>query len=140
MSHLTKEEIHLLRDAARRGLRRRGQDADPDVCAAVDLLAANLFDPSFRPARALAEHGLGGDGLRRRFVRQLGAPPAELLQEVRLETGRTLLADPLLAPSIEEVAEIAGFGSRTTFWRACRQAYGRPPSALRAAETLPEAA
>lgn len=140
MSPLTKAEIRILHDAARRGLRRRGQDADPDVCAAVDLLAANLFDPSFRPGKALAEHGLGGDGLRRRFVRRLGAAPAELLQEVRLETARTLLAEPRLALSVEEVTAIAGFGSRTTFWRLCRQVYGRPPSALRDAAPVAEAA
>ena len=139
MRDRTREWIRLEQADARARLLARGHGADPRVRRMLAHLAEHVFDPAFRPGRLVQACGLGDHNLRRLFRRQLGVSPSALARAVRLETARTLLAEPRAAVDVRTAAAAVGL-SYSTFWRLCRHRWDRPPSALRAAETLPEAA
>ena len=65
----------------------------------------------------------------RRFKESLGASPGEWLTETRVDAARQLLEAG--ATSIEEVAELAGFGSVATLRHHFRTRLGTSPAAYR---------
>jgi AraC family transcriptional activator FtrA len=66
----------------------------------------------------------------RRFKDSLGSSPGEWLTETRVDTARQLLEAG--AASIEEVADIAGFGSVATLRHHFRNRVGVSPARYRA--------
>lgn len=73
--------------------------------------------------------GMSRRGLHTAFVQQLGRTPGEELQRVRIERAKKLLAEP--GHKMEELAEICGYQSATSFSFAFRQATGKSPKQYR---------
>lgn len=74
--------------------------------------------------------GLSRAYFSRRFRAACGQPPMRWLRDLRLATGRHLLATTSL--SVEAVARQVGWTDRFQFSRMMRRRSGRPPSAWRA--------
>ncbi|HEY7359534.1 MAG TPA: AlkA N-terminal domain-containing protein, partial [Streptosporangiaceae bacterium] len=68
--------------------------------------------------------------LRRLLLAELGTTPIALARTTRLQTARRLLAETGMP--VTEIAFASGFSSVRQFNASFREAYGRPPTALRA--------
>ncbi|HEY1324579.1 MAG TPA: Ada metal-binding domain-containing protein, partial [Streptosporangiaceae bacterium] len=124
-----------------RRCRPEASPGSPDWNARADLAA--------RAVRLIAdgyadEHGIGGLARRlavterhlRRLLRaELGATPIGLARTARLQTSRRLLAETDMP--VTEIAFASGFASIRQFNASFREAYGRPPTALRARAPRP---
>ncbi len=118
-----------------RRCRPEASPGSPDWNARADLAA--------RAVRLIAdgyadEHGISGVAqrlavtdrhLRRLLLAELGATPIALARTTRLQTARRLLAETGMP--VTEIAFASGFSSIRQFNASFREAYGRPPSALR---------
>jgi AraC family transcriptional regulator, activator of mtrCDE len=122
--------IHLQRESANRGL--------------LGLLAHRQLGGPVRamleePARnwSLNELATRANASRASFVRMFRGvaqrPPLEFLTELRLELARRKLKTTGLA--LADIAAEAGYQSESSFSRAFKRRFGRPPGALRAGQT-----
>jgi AraC family transcriptional regulator, regulatory protein of adaptative response / DNA-3-methyladenine glycosylase II len=119
-----------------RRCRPESSPGSPDWNARADLAA--------RAVRLIAdgyadEHGISGLArrlavaerhLRRLLLAELGTTPIALARTTRLQTARRLLAETGML--VTEIAFASGFSSVRQFNASFREAYGRPPTALRA--------
>ncbi|HSS89735.1 MAG TPA: AlkA N-terminal domain-containing protein [Streptosporangiaceae bacterium] len=119
-----------------RRCRPEASPGSPDWNARADLAA--------RAVRLIAdgyadEHGISGLArrlavterhLRRLLLAELGTTPIALARTTRLQTARRLLAETDMP--VTEIAFASGFASIRQFNASFREAYGRPPTALRA--------
>ena len=119
-----------------RRCRPESSPGSPDWNARADLAA--------RAVRLIAdgyadEHGISGLArrlavterhLRRLLLAELGTTPIALARTTRLQTARRLLAETGMP--VTEIAFASGFSSVRQFNASFREAYGRPPTALRA--------
>ena len=119
-----------------RRCRPEASPGSPEWNARADLAA--------RAVRLIAdgyadEHGISGLArrlavterhLRRLLLAELGTTPIALARTTRLQTARRLLAETDLP--VTEIAFASGFASVRQFNASFREAYGRPPTALRA--------
>jgi len=124
-----------------RRCRPEASPGSPDWNARADLVA--------RAVRLIAdgyadEHGISGLAqrlavterhLRRLLLAELGTTPIALARTTRLQTARRLLAETDMP--VTEIAFASGFASVRQFNASFRDAYGRPPSALRAGAPRP---
>jgi AraC family transcriptional regulator, regulatory protein of adaptative response / DNA-3-methyladenine glycosylase II len=124
-----------------RRCRPEASPGSPDWNARADLAA--------RAVRLIAdgyadEHGISGLArrlavterhLRRLLLAELGTTPIALARTTRLQTARRLLAETDMP--VTEIAFASGFASVRQFNASFREAYGRPPTALRARVTRP---
>lgn len=76
-----------------------------------------------------AEGGLSQSGLRRLMQTAHGRAPLAHLRQLRLGLARTALEQERL--SVEQAAELAGYGSPANFATAFRRAFGTTPSKVR---------
>ncbi|MGH4016470.1 MAG: GlxA family transcriptional regulator [Pseudonocardiaceae bacterium] len=100
----------------------------PSVRAAQDLIHA---DPSadLRVPELARRVGMSVRHFTREFTRALGRPPAEYVEEVRVDAARRLLeAEPVL---VGVAATRCGFGSAETMRRAFLRRLGVPPDHYR---------
>jgi len=118
-----------------RRCRPEASPGSPDWNARADLAA--------RAVRLIAdgyadEHGISGLArrlavterhLRRLLLAELGTTPIALARTTRLQTARRLLAETDMP--VTEIAFASGFASIRQFNASFREAYGRPPTALR---------
>ena len=118
-----------------RRCRPEASPGSPDWNARADLAA--------RAVRLIAdgcadEHGISGLArrlavterhLRRLLLAELGTTPIALARTTRLQTARRLLAETSMP--VTEIAFASGFASVRQFNASFREAYGRPPTALR---------
>jgi AraC family transcriptional regulator, regulatory protein of adaptative response / DNA-3-methyladenine glycosylase II len=118
-----------------RRCRPEASPGSPDWNARADLAA--------RAVRLIAdgyadEHGISGLArrlavterhLRRLLLAELGATPIALARTARLQTARRLLTETDMP--VTEIAFASGFASIRQFNASFREAYGRPPTALR---------
>jgi AraC family transcriptional regulator of adaptative response / DNA-3-methyladenine glycosylase II len=118
-----------------RRCRPEASPGSPDWNARADLAA--------RAVKLIAdgyadEHGISGLArrlavterhLRRLLLAELGATPIALARTTRLQTARRLLAETDMP--VTEIAFASGFASVRQFNASFREAYGRPPTALR---------
>ncbi len=118
-----------------RRCRPEASPGSPDWNARADLAA--------RAVRLIAdgyadEHGISGLArrlavterhLRRLLLAELGTTPIALARTTRLQTARRLLAETDMP--VTEIAFASGFASVRQFNASFREAYGRPPTALR---------
>src|SRR5690349_20124690 len=118
-----------------RRCRPEASPGSPDWNARADLAA--------RAVRLIAdgyadEHGIRGLArrlavterhLRRLLLAELGTTPIALARTTRLQTARRLLAETDMP--VTEIAFASGFASVRQFNASFREAYGRPPTALR---------
>src|SRR5215831_11274717 len=124
-----------------RRCRPEASPGSPDWNARADLAA--------RAVRLIAdgyadEHGISGLArrlavterhLRRLLLAELGTTPIALARTTRLQTARRLLAETDMP--VTEIAFASGFASVRQFNASFREAYGRPPTALRARAPRP---
>lgn len=99
----------------------------PQLAAALRHTRNTLADITIDDAAAAA--GVSPRSLRRLCNRELQMTWREYTQQTRLMRAAALLADPEL--SVLQVATRVGFDSASSFTRAFRGAWGRPPSAYR---------
>jgi AraC family transcriptional regulator, regulatory protein of adaptative response / DNA-3-methyladenine glycosylase II len=125
-----------------RRCRPEASPGSPDWNARADLAA--------RAVRLIAdgyadEHGISGLArrlavtdrhLRRLLLAELGTTPIALARTTRLQTARRLLAETDMP--VTEIAFASGFASVRQFNASFREAYGRPPTALRARVPRPK--
>lgn len=101
------------------------QTRNPGLIALVNLMKAHFEDPL--DMEALAERaGYSRRHIERLFKTTLGESPARFYQNLRLDHGRSLLADTEL--SLFEIAAACGFESKAYFSRAFCKRFGEPPS------------
>jgi AraC family transcriptional regulator of adaptative response / DNA-3-methyladenine glycosylase II len=124
-----------------RRCRPEASPGSPDWNARADLAA--------RAVRLIAdgyadEHGISGLArrlavterhLRRLLLAELGTTPIALARTTRLQTARRLLAETDMP--VTEIAFASGFASVRQFNASFREAYGRPPTVLRARVSRP---
>ena len=124
-----------------RRCRPEASPGSPDWNARADLAA--------RAVRLIAdgyadEHGISGLArrlavterhLRRLLLAELGTTPIALVRTTRLQTARRLLAETDMP--VTEIAFASGFASVRQFNASFQEAYGRPPTALRARTARP---
>ena len=127
-----------------RRCRPEASPGSPDWNARADLAA--------RAVRLIAdgyadEHGISGLArrlavterhLRRLLLAELGTTPIALARTTRLQTARRLLAETNMP--VTEIAFASGFASVRQFNASFREAYDRPPTALRARVPRPRRA
>ncbi|OBI93117.1 AraC family transcriptional regulator [Mycobacterium asiaticum] len=99
----------------------------PQLAAALKCTRNALSDITLEQAAAAA--GMSSRSLRRLCHRELRMTWRDYTQQARLMQAAALLADPQL--SVLQVATRVGFDSASSFTRAFRSAWGRPPSAYR---------
>lgn len=99
----------------------------PQLAAALQHTRNTLADITIDDAAAAA--GMSPRSLRRLCHRELGMTWRDYTQQARLMRAAALLADPEL--SVLQVATRVGFDSASSFTRAFRGAWGKPPSAYR---------
>ncbi|OBF79992.1 hypothetical protein A5791_09545 [Mycobacterium sp. 852002-51163_SCH5372311] len=99
----------------------------PQLAAALKHTRNALADINIDDAAAAA--GMSARSLRRLCERELKMTWRAYTQQARLMQAAALLADPQL--SVVQVATRVGFDSASSFTRAFRSAWGRPPSAYR---------
>jgi AraC family transcriptional regulator of adaptative response / DNA-3-methyladenine glycosylase II len=124
-----------------RRCRPEASPGSPEWNARADLAA--------RAVRLIAdgyadEHGISGLArrlavterhLRRLLLAELGTTPIALARTTRLQTARRLLAETDMP--VTEIAFASGFASVRQFNASFREAYDRPPTALRARVSRP---
>ena len=124
-----------------RRCRPEASPGSPDWNARADLAA--------RAVRLIAdgyadEHGISGLArrlavterhLRRLLLAEFGTTPIALARTTRLQTARRLLAETDMP--VTEIAFASGFASVRQFNASFREAYGRPPTALRSRAPRP---
>lgn len=98
---------------------------NPGLIALVRLMQDNIEDPLTMEDLA-AQAGYSRRHIERLFQRALGQTPARFYLNLRLDHGRSLLADTDLA--LAEVAVAAGFADKGYFAKAFRARFGCPPS------------
>ena len=106
------------------------------VARALHLIAEGALDRNGVDDLA-ARLGVGDRHLRRLFDRYVGASPISVAQAHRLLFAKQLISDTRLP--MTEIALAAGYLSVRRFNDAFREAYGRPPSALRRSSAVADA-
>jgi len=74
---------------------------------------------------------LGTRQFNRVFVRETGQSPAKAIENLRLETARSLMEDT--DQTIDSIAQQTGFADRDRMRRAFLRAFGQPPQTIRRA-------
>jgi AraC family transcriptional regulator, activator of mtrCDE len=102
---------------------------DPPIARAFAEMASR---PSLQHSvQALAHSaGLSRSAFMARFAAAFGESPMSVLRRLRMRNAATLLAAN--APSIDQVALLAGYQSRSSFTRTFRRLYGTDPTDYRA--------
>ncbi len=107
--------------------------SDPHVARAFADMAA-------RPGAAHTVHslsqvaGLSRSAFMARFSQLFGRAPMAALRELRMRQAASLLLSN--SSSVDRIAHIVGYASRSSFLRAFRQTYGSHPSEYRAKTRL----
>jgi AraC family transcriptional activator of mtrCDE len=98
---------------------------DPNVARAFAEMVSNP-EASHSVERLSRSSGLSRSVFMARFTRAYGDSPMAILRELRMRQAASLLEKNLL--SIERVARSVGYESRSSFFRAFREAFGTDPS------------
>jgi AraC family transcriptional activator of mtrCDE len=103
--------------------------SDPAIAHAFAEMASR---PSLQHTVQTLAHsaGLSRSAFMARFAAALGESPMSALRRLRMRSAAALLAANAL--SIDRVAMLAGYQSRSSFTRSFRRLYGKDPSAYRA--------
>ncbi|TDR52959.1 AraC family transcriptional regulator [Halomonas ventosae] len=99
--------------------------------AALDRFIDRHLGSRLRVADLAAEACLSEAHFRERFRQRTGLSPWQYVMRRRLECARQMLQQSQLP--LSEIAALTGFTSQSALSRACRQAFGHPPSQLRRA-------
>ena len=104
------------------------------VAAALRMIEAGALDEA-SVAQLARRIGVGERHLRRLFVTELGAGPAEIAATRRLLFAKKLLTETPLP--ITRIAHAAGYASLRRFNAAFLSGYGRAPRVIRREQTAP---
>jgi AraC-like DNA-binding protein len=91
---------------------------------------AHLFDPSLNVRELRQRCALRDNNISSRFKREMGVPPKEYIDGLRLKAAKYLLQHPDIRTAA--AAHAVGYRNLQTFYRAVRRRYGCTPAALRA--------
>jgi AraC family transcriptional regulator, regulatory protein of adaptative response / DNA-3-methyladenine glycosylase II len=105
-------------------------NARADLAARAVRLIADGYADEHRISGLARRLAVTERHLRRLLLAELGTTPIALARTTRLQTARRLLAETDLP--VTEIAFASGFASVRQFNASFREAYGRPPTALRA--------
>jgi AraC family transcriptional activator of mtrCDE len=109
-------------------LERFSMLGDPQIARAFAGMAAR--PGAQHSVQSLAQiAGLSRSAFMARFAAALGHPPMTVLRQLRMRRAAALLTAGHL--SIDQVAHQVGYGSRSSFFRAFREAHGIDPSQYR---------
>ena len=101
---------------------------NPKLLQAVQSMYSNIEEPL--TLEELADNAnVSRRHLERLFKTMLGAPPATVYRNIRLERGRSLLIETDM--SVMEVTTAAGFNSTSVFSRHFKERYGETPYGAR---------
>ena len=115
-------------------LRQRFSHVSAPLVDALEMMESNVEEP-LKPDEIAGYLGVSRRTLERLFHRQLGVSPAHKYLEIRLERAR--LAMLRGSRGVDEVAQSVGFASLSHFIARYRQAFGKTPTADRAARQSP---
>ena len=115
-------------------LRQRFSHVSAPLVDALEMMESNVEEP-LKPDEIAGYLGVSRRTLERLFHRQLGVSPAHKYLEIRLERAR--LAMLRGSRGVDEVAQSVGFASLSHFIARYRQAFGKTPTADRAARRSP---
>lgn len=93
---------------------------------AVDMLHANISDPSFSVNKLASDIGYCPSYFRRIFNSEMGVSPKEYLLNIRIQYAIALLESGYY--SIERVSELCGFTGSKYFSTAFKRIVGKSPS------------
>jgi AraC family transcriptional activator of mtrCDE len=107
---------------------------DPQIARAfADMLA---WPGAPHSVQSLSQKvGLSRSVFMSRFTAAFGRSPMAVLRQLRMRHAATLLANNTL--SIDQISQGVGYASRSSFFRAFRQAFGSDPSDYRATARRP---
>lgn len=117
------------------GTDRKQQEPVGDTCARLKLAAEHYLTTCYAKKTAVRvdefanELGVTRPYLSRLALDVLGQPVGDFLRSQQLAYAERLLRVTPLA--VSEIAIAAGFGTKWTFFRAFRKAYGQTPSVWR---------
>ena len=103
--------------------------ADPGLSRAMQAIVETYSDPLTVESLASVA-GMSRSAFASRFVESFGRTPMNVLRSVRLCRSKELLATS--NHSVERIASMVGFSSRSNFSKAFREAYGTDPTKFRA--------
>ncbi|MGM0693020.1 MAG: helix-turn-helix domain-containing protein [Pseudomonadota bacterium] len=103
--------------------------------AALDRFIDQHLGRRLRVADLAAEACLSEAHFSERFRQRTGLSPWQYVMRRRLERARQMLQQSELP--LSEIAALTGFTNQSALSRACRQAFGHPPSQLRRASSQP---
>lgn len=107
--------------------------SDPQVARAFAAMVAHPGASHTVVSLAKAA-ALSRSAFMARFTQLVGAPPMIILRDLRMRQAARQLQAPDF--SIDQIAHHAGYGSRSSFVRAFRKAYGSDPSDYRAKSAI----
>jgi AraC family transcriptional activator of mtrCDE len=107
--------------------------ADPGLSRAMQAILERFSEPLALTSLAAAA-GMSRSAFASRFAESFGRTPMSVLRSVRLSRSKELLATSNF--SVERIAAMVGFSSRSNFSRAFREAYGSDPTKFRASSLV----
>jgi LacI family transcriptional regulator len=100
----------------------------PGVAKAMKYLLEHFHEPIGVDDLAAAA-AMSRRGFHQAFVENIGHPPGQELQRVRLDQAKKLLAQP--GHKMGGISEMCGYQSANSFWFAFKQTVGMSPQEYR---------
>jgi len=94
-----------------------------------EIVEGNMEEEDFDVKRLSAKAGLSDRQLERKLKALIGQTPNQFIRAMRLARAKQLLEQN--AGTVSEIAYMVGFNNIPYFSKAFREAFGKPPSAVR---------
>ena len=102
---------------------------DPTVEKIVQQITLAFNDPDFRVSDVLEHSGYAKDYIRRRFIAEMGMPPAAYLTFIRISNAKKLLRmQDQMENTIAEIAAMCGYYDPGYFSRVFKKETGLSPA------------
>ena len=109
--------------------RYEAKKVDPTVKKIVQQITFSFNDPDFRVSDVLAHSGYAKDYIRRRFIAEMGMPPAAYLTFIRISNAKKLLRmQDQMENTIAEIAAMCGYYDPSYFSRVFKKETGQSPA------------
>ena len=102
---------------------------DHTVEKIVQQITLSFNDPDFRVSDVLEHSGYAKDYIRRRFIAEMGMPPAAYLTFIRISNAKKLLRmQDQMENTIAEIAAMCGYYDPSYFSRVFKKETGQSPA------------
>ena len=109
--------------------RYEAKKIDPTVKKIVQQITFSFNDPDFRVSDVLEHSGYAKDYIRRRFIAEMGMPPAAYLTFIRISNAKKLLRmQDQMENTIAEIAAMCGYYDPSYFSRVFKKETGQSPA------------